>query len=244
MNLNPSLNLNRNRDRETDLGRDESTRKKTSQARSRVFENRHDHYRYRQRFAFGFVFVFVFFVVFARAAATATSAARTAPGRYFHFGELSFIFPAGTVSSPTVFTFHPMSLKTKISAGLGLFATAVSFATFPIADAAVQTAPAVSKNVRTYVAPNGKGYVIVLLKNGKYSFKQKGGKVSARTFTTSSAALRFVAANNKKTAAASVAAPVATPVETQIQTPAPVTAPVVAPTPVYVALADTSTRAS
>lgn len=242
MNLNPGLNLNRNRDRETDLGRDESTRKKTSQARSRVSENCHDHYRYRQRFAFGFVFVF--FVVFARAAATATSAARTAPGRYLHFGELSFIFPAGTVSSPAVFTFHPMSLKTKISAGLGLFATAVSFAAFPIADAAVQTAPAVSKNVRTYVAPNGKGYVIVLLKNGKYSFKQKGGKVSARTFTTSSAALRFVAANNKKTAAASVAAPVATPVKTQIQTPAPVTAPVVAPTPVYVAPADTSTRAS
>lgn len=129
-----------------------------------------------------------------------------------------------------------MSLKTKISAGLGLFATAVSFAAFPIADAAVQTAPAVSKNVRSYVAPNGKGYVIVLLKNGKYSFKQKGGKVSARTFSTSSAALRYVAANNKKTAASAVAAPVKT------QTPTPV--PVVAPTPLYVAPADTSTRAS
>lgn len=141
-----------------------------------------------------------------------------------------------------------MSLKTKISAGLGLFATAVSFAAFPIADAAVQTAPAVSKNVRSYVAPNGKGYVIVLLKNGKYSFKQKGGKVSARTFSTSSAALRYVAANNKKTAAstaaASVAAPVAAPVKTQTPTPVPATVPVVAPTPVYVAPADTSTRAS
>lgn len=139
-----------------------------------------------------------------------------------------------------------MSLKTKISAGLGLFATAVSIAAFPVAEAAVQTSSTVSKNVRNYVAPNGKGYVIVLLKNGKYSFRQKGGKVSSRTFPTSSAAIRYVAANNKKTAASTAAASVATPAKVQTQTPAPapVAAPAVVPTPVYVAPADTSTRAS
>jgi len=158
--------------------------------------------------------------------------------------RVKLYFSDGTVSSPPVFIFRPMSLKTKVSAGLGLFVAATSLAAFPIADAAAQTAPAVSKNVRTYVAPNGKGYVIVLLKNGKYSFRQKGGKVSARTFPTSSAALRYVAANNRKTVASPTVAPVATPVKAQIQTPAPVSVPVVVPTPVYVAPPDTSTRAS
>ncbi len=124
-----------------------------------------------------------------------------------------------------------MFANKKTAAALGVLATFLPIAASPAAHAATATPPTtVVRTVKSYVAPNGKAFTVVLLKNGKYAYKPRGGKVSLRTFATSDAALKYVAANNKK------AAPVATkPV-------APTPAPIV--TPVYQTPADTSTRAS
>ncbi|MFZ3232798.1 MAG: hypothetical protein WA194_04660 [Patescibacteria group bacterium] len=124
-----------------------------------------------------------------------------------------------------------MFANKKTAAVLGMLATFLPVAVSPVTQAATATSPTtVVRTVKSYVAPNGKTFTVVLLKNGKYAYKPRGGRVSLRTFATSDAALKYVAANNKK------AAPVAAkPV-------VPVPAPIV--TPVYQTPADTSTRAS
>ena len=124
-----------------------------------------------------------------------------------------------------------MSVQMKTAAALGVFATLLSIAGSPIAQAAATASPTtVVKTVKPYVAPNGKTFTVVLLKNGKYAYKPRGGKVSYRTFATADAVIKYVAANNKK-AAAVVTKPA-------VPTPAPIV------NPVYQAPADTSTRAS
>lgn len=124
-----------------------------------------------------------------------------------------------------------MFANKKTAAALGVLATFLPIAVSPVAQAATTASPmTVVKTVKAYVAPNGKTFTVVLLKNGKYAYKPRGGKVSLRTFATSDATLKYVAANNKK----------AVPVATKPVVPAP--APIV--TPVCQAPADTSTRAS
>lgn len=126
-----------------------------------------------------------------------------------------------------------MSVQKKTAALLGAVATMLPTLSVSVTDAATATTPtAVVKTVKAYVAPNGKVFTVVLLKNGKYAYKPRGGRVSLRTFSTSDAAIKYVAANNKKVAVATAAAKPA------VLAPAPISAPV------YQAPADTSTRAS
>lgn len=132
--------------------------------------------------------------------------------------------------------------RKKAVASLGTAAAILFVSTFPLADAAATTAivSPVVRTVKAYKAPNGKIFSVVLLKNGKFAYKPKGGKVSAVTFASSAAVLKFIETTNKKISAPAAGpivgkpAPVVAPVK-----PAPIIAPVTAPAP-----ADTITRAS